>query len=489
MTNALRSCPKCHWPLEAGDSCFCPHCGGEVGEAILPVTGPETPAAAGIERDARPLGTASPNGSNDSDCHELEILYNVSRLFVEGLEMPFQFRITPLREEISDLCIEIRRRQSSPGGELLVARDEPAWFPVRGKTMENPVGFRPEPGSAGHVTFDIYVGYQSSGIRKWYLTRKTHTVFQPKTQAESVARELNIQFHNELSQGHAGDAQVHQTLQGLETLIHAKKDYVEDFRGVDVPELWVRLPLARCQYKPLSGKPTGPVHSRVETEPFRLKLRGPGGVIHLLSGSILTMGRSRENDVVTRVTLADGSTPTGPNERISRYHAQIQRQGNRCMLIDRGCDPVTKVAKPSAMGIMLDDRPVPRGQSVSLPMDRDFSIALAPAGHREEEVYVLEGRVWTCGMVGGMPGCRKLFSAHEPAGLVLHSRGNPGELYALLWAYLPLSRIVPQWSESCVCRTGDGFMMEAGGRCDCLVPGGSVSLPMGKSISVANYGG
>ncbi|MEI6515087.1 MAG: FHA domain-containing protein [bacterium] len=500
MNDGSSCCPKCNWPLDGAGACFCPNCGGDLASAPAspaedkaggtlraPPDAARRSASTGGGLDYRGNDTHGSVISGDLDGLDLEILYNVSRLFVEGLEMPFQFRITPLRGDVADLCIEIRRRQTVPRGEILVARDEPAWICVQGKTMDNPVGFRPEPGSAGHVTFDIYIGYQSAGVRKWFTARKTHTIFQPKAQADSVVRELNIQFHNELSQGHAGDAQVHQTLHGIENLIHAKKDYVEDFRGVDVPELWVRLPLARCQYKPMTGERTGMGQPPAAAVQSRISLRGDSGTVHLLSGSRLTLGRNRENDLMTRVTLADGTAPAKPNERISRYHGQIQLHDNRCTLVDKGWDPVAKVSKPSAMGLMLDNQVVPRGQSVNLPLDRAFTITLAPAGQQQDDVYVLNGRVWTCGAIGGGAGCRKLYPAHEPAGLVLQARDKPQEAYVLLWAYLPLSRIFSHWGEGCICRAGDAFMLGADGRCEWLIPGHTVPVAPGKSMKIMNY--
>ncbi len=527
MALALQQCPKCEWPVAYRDAVFCDNCGCDLALASReePPTAQENESAStrGVAESAfrAPASTelakpriegrdsvvpgvttvpimnvytvpipipsippvpkkAIPTAPSGSD-GELDVAYNVSRIFIEELEMPFQFRFIAKCEGISSICVEIRRKLS-PYAEDLVARDEPSWVPVPGREMDNPIGFTPRSGSggAGQVTFEIYVGYQVDGVQKWFTVRKLHPIFERKTKVGAVIQQLNVQFSNEVKQGHAGDVQVRQTLDGIEKLAQHKHEQIEDFRGLDVPELWVQLPLCKCHYKPIQHG--GPTHRIPPAEALkkRLTLTNQGSKIHLLANSTIQLGRHKENDIVARLFNPDESCLEKASAWISRYHCRIKLQDDCCTLEDKGWYPEDGNFRPSAYGTMLDHQLVPKGKSLEIAHDRDFTITLAKQKQDSSDIYVLEGRLWTVGALGPQPKtCREGSRPGDLAALVLRRKTGTDEIFVVLLKSFCFGRLGQQFGNLWVCRCEEAFSVSMDGRCDWLIPGRQVSSTKG----------
>ena len=508
MTTMSRQCPKCGVAVSETAETFCEWCGADLSAtcqeepptsvvakpAPAPVPAPDPvpgipPPVAGGEAHAGPVPAVKLSESasemarpadKSAAAGELDVFYNISRIFVEGLEMPFQFRLLPRCDGLSGLCIEIRRRVVMT--EDLVARDEPAWELSPGRELDNPIGFRPAEGAAGgNVTFEIYVGYEVDGTRKWFMVRKLHPVFERKAKVDSVIKQLNVQFTNEIKLGHASDAQVRQTLDGLDKLVQDKNELIEDFRGLDMPEIWVQLPLVKCHYKPVQHGFMTHRSPPAEALKNRLTLTTGSHRIHLLANSILQLGRNRENDICTRL-FQGGVADTTASGAISRYHGRIQIQDNAALLQDKGWDPTEKKFKPSGYGIVVDQAAVPRGQSIELPVGREFTITLAKQAPVAGDRYILDGRLWSVDESGVPPrGCTQGAPARagELSALVLRPRGVPEEVYVVLLRSFNLGRLDARLDKVWVCRCDEAFSASHEGRCEWLRPGHPVRLPGG----------
>ncbi|MFH0909537.1 MAG: FHA domain-containing protein [bacterium] len=508
MSDVLRTCPSCRTPRDAGDS-FCSHCNAE-----LPPVDPSPPAVDPDTAGSRPTiggeGISEPavveecsdpqpvpeiprrredprkedpvapvlSPAMPSHCPDLKILYDTGRVFVEGLYVPFHFKVTPRNEEITGLFIEIRRDRE------VIAREEPDELLTPGDEVQLYLGYTPPRGLGGHVDFKLYVGYKLGDEQRYFLARKRHTVFRAKEKVRSVIENLRIDLHNNLSGGHASENTVNQHLDGLEELCPKANDPAEEIKFIDLPALWEELVLHRSKYSSIGRPGHGCEGLRLAQPPpeavhARLTLSWRGRHIHLLSDRAVQLGRNRQCDIVTRM----GSAKSEANDPISRLHCRIENMGDRCYVLDKGPEQ----GSHSAMGTYLNGRRVKEGGSAELPQSRAFTVSLASPSVNDPSVFSLEGNVVLSGEHGAeQPACRDEGTPGHPACLVLRRSADSPEVFLLLWKHVHLKVVDPEFGSACICRRSGGFVLSQGGACEWLAPGTSVSAPAGE-IRVREY--
>jgi hypothetical protein len=431
---------------------------------------------------ARKEAPATPSPSAASDCEHLHVLYNAGCVFVEGLTVPFEFRITPLADGVTEVFVEIR------SGTQMQLRYESPYQVRRGMTMEMPVAFRPPQGVHGKVPFEIFIGYTVHDQEHRFLAHKKHTIYRAQEQMRRVIDNLHLEVRNDISQGNAADVNINQHFKELSQLVNPENP-ARELEFVDIPPLWQELPLQKCFYRPPigHGTPRAPA-ARPNARHPRLSLTAAGLRLHLLSDQIVQMGRHGTNDIIARVADERGGFPEESNAAISRYHCRIEAGDSACRLIDGAYYPGEQCARASTCGTFLDGvRITPAGGAVALPLNTDVKLTLAATETSGAGACGFSARVVTCGVTAPLLG---FCPASDPPGqlscAILRALHRPHDTFVLLWKRLPLQLLDPALAGWCMCRLHDGFALKTAHGCEWLVPGATLTAA-GRQIQVQPY--
>lgn len=424
------------------------------------------------------------------DCPDFKVEHDAGRIFVEGQTFPFQIRLVPLRDDVDDLFIEIRRAVT---GEL-VGRDEPDEMLHKGWRLTIPIPFRPTTGISGKIAFDLYVGYVVKGEKATYKARHSNTVFPAKEQAKSIIRDLKIEYHNTISQGHAGDMQLDQRLRDLEALKPHSDDSAEELiKRLDFPPLWKPLGLVRCKnnnhHAPGPSVRPAPASAPVAARVSRLVLETPARKVFVYSESRLVFGRKAKLcDIPTQIRDASGRVDEDASQNISRWHGQIEAQDRDCLVSDKAWNPRDNKVNHSAQGTFIDCiRIQPSGGTGRLPAGRDFTLTLAGPSSRMPGVFGFTGHLYAADKISAFcRACANDLDSRQLSGLVLRDQLYPRDAWVCVWRALPLKALDPSWGDGCLCRCGKGFLVRVENRCEWLVPGRPLTLP-GVALQVKSF--
>jgi len=172
----MKPCSTCETRLGAEDL-FCPKCGMEQpsspkaspshGEPAVsnpqpasePITEIETehqPPVAEPEPATKPVSTSS-FPAVASECSDLIVQYDASRVFLEEMTMPFRFMLIPQADDLSKLSIEVCT-QCGIRAKKRVMRTLREGVP-----RELSLDLRIPEGRSGLLTFDVSVRYRRGG--------------------------------------------------------------------------------------------------------------------------------------------------------------------------------------------------------------------------------------------------------------------------------------------------------------------------------------
>jgi hypothetical protein len=497
----MSNCPSCSYPLEAEARC-CVKCGAELPaaaatESAVPASelSPELQAFADYSRDGLiddviPARSASrstvSSASRVSQCEDLHIQYNTARIFVEGMILPFDFKITPRVDEITDICIEIRC------SDYARVSDEPPEEPTKDFIMPVHLAFRAPKGlPGGLLPFEIYVGYRKAGKQAWFVTRQVHTVHAAGENAGRAIENVQIEIQNHIEQGHATDLHLNQDMS--EYLAQLKANHldtsVEQLARIDLPEVWTTLTMIRCRKQSWQERIFPP--SRQSTPPTeacrtRLTLRREQVKWHLLSETSLVLGMHRTSDIVTRFR----GNLFSLSKFISRSHCRIERTGTSWRVLDGNYNTNLRSLKPSLRGTFLDGRPLDVDEGAELVPGQMHTITLGPSESGSYPPFQLDLDVLAWEDIRTDE--RMLLDesgryAQTPPALIIRSPFIPDEIFVLLWHILPLRRLDSRLHSLCCVRRTEAYQL-CGAGCDCtwLTPGENVHL-LKQSFAVSDY--
>jgi len=471
---------------------FCENCGCDLAEDLAETeANPPAPRKAPAREEPGHIEKPREKSRSDaslkltSHCPDLDVRYNVNRIFVEGLVLPFEFRVTPGVEGITDLCLEIEARKGHKISE------HPPEYPVRGEEIHVPVAFQSPAGLHGKVPFRIYVGYKRNGTPHWFTATNSHKVFRAREKAQKVIDTLVLDLKNEAAQGHAGDIQIHQRIDNLEALRPREDNPAADLKNVDLPPAWAPLNLRRCRRK-LDREAPGLRKQALPAPPDAARQSGVTLSIgdcrvHFLAESKVTLGRSRDCDVVTRITRSDGREPRDPNLRIGRYHCRIEMDRRTCKVVDRAWYPDKKEDRTSTCGIFVDNHRVsPGGQT--FPANQKCTLSLTGPDARDKNTFGFEITCMTCAFV-----CNTLspcFERDDPAALACVSMkrcDSVKERIVLLRSCCRLSTLDAAWGDVLIRRLDGAFSAQTPAGHEWLTPGRMVGLLPGLAATVQEY--
>ncbi len=413
-----------------------------------------------------------------SDCEELQVEYNFSRVFMDGLHVPFQFRITPKQDKLANLFIEIRR-DGNP-----VAREEPDEILCAHRRLDIHMAYRPPPGLQGIISFEIYIGYDNKKTRQVFKARPTHNIFRGFEKVGSVINSLKIEINNNLKAEGAADNVIKQHMDGLEALRPKEDNPVTELAAIDIPACWNNLNLHLCKQVALEdtdgdGIPAQPAGAHMA----RLTLRCGTHTVQLLSGETVHIGKNRKCDVVAR--SVERREQKSRDAAISRYHCRIERRSGRSMVIDLGYYPDEDTEKPSTCGTFLDGQRLPPGGRSALPTDRAFTLSLS-GSDKDPSAYVFEGYQQTRDTARQTPFQHlKDKPDHESFSLVLRSSHAP-ITHVIVWEAIACRDLKWDNAEAWICRLQNGFLLVDGKRKEWLTHGKTLYMG-GQIVDVTRY--
>ncbi len=414
---------------------------------------------------------------------DLGVEYNIARIFVEGVCVPFQLRITPQRADIDMLFVEIRHEDQR------VARREPDDYLELNEAIELNLPYNPPVGLQGkEVPFRIYIGYSINGERHCHAVERLHTIFRAKEKIKNVLRDIKIDINTQIHSGHASDTNVHNPISAIEHLVPRPDDPAEDIRNVDIPPSWQPLHLRRCKFPgswPQANLSTLLGNPPAAAQTTKLTLVDGSRRLHLVTGNAVVFGRNRQCDLVLREVDRDGQPPK--HSGISQFHGRFELEGRRCTVIDRVYSPVAREVVSSSLGLFLNGVRVSTKNPQALPLDQDFRLSLAGADDSQAGALVYRCHIYSPHSLQQMgAACHLDPSGDALCGMTMVRLGGPTEITALVWRDLPLRALYSQLGDGCFCAHRGGFVLRSGGRCDWLTPDQSLKLG-GRELRVSPY--
>lgn len=299
---------------------------------------------------------------------------------------------------------------------------------------------------AGCPTWTVRLECERDGRTQRWEGDVDLLVVRPR-EAQRAADNLTVEITNNISLGHASDAQVNQrALEGLEGLSAAENPFDELRRVVGGGgRSWSPVELYESTLPP-----EGAVRDRVAVE-------WGGWTLRLFGGPEMRFGRDRPGPGGTDFTLRPG--PGGrrdPYGRISRMHCTFARCGGGVELRD-GVRSDSGLESASSNGTWWEGRRL-----------------RAPA-------RLAVGAVGTVAFGGAAAdGAVALRAECGEGWLLLRREDGVREAFLMLWGEFGLSRLDSAAGKLRLCRRDGAFAWQAGSQCGWVVPGESSWTPAGR---------
>lgn len=417
-----------------------------------------------------------------SDCPDLRVELDARSIFMEQAVFPLPVRLTALTD-VRRLRIEVLAGRDSQSG-LDVTCSTSVDVLRAGRSREVGLDFDVPAGMRGIRTFVWQISYELDSVAKRFEAQSRHEIFPANENASQVVEKviLNIQA------GHASDIHIQGDV--LDYYRHLRDghkglkltDLLHEARSA--PPVWRDLPLYECEAG-LSGMPVPPPSAQMS----KLTLVVGSWRIHLAAGSLLTLGKNRACDWVTRLFDDHGKASEDANVRISRFHVRLAWESNGTLMAHDGAKP----GQPSSWGVYVDGRRV-SASGVALPLERPFALTLAGADSSAGDVFSFQGEVLTCGSMEldarDCPAPRR-FDERSPACMVLRRSDKVQERFVWIHSCCACERVLPELRNVLVWRQRDAFGARLGTKKVWLTPDSEWQLPSGatlKAMACAQHG-
>jgi len=498
-------CPACGQRTVEG--AFCEKCGrdlsvpaaplpdtpGETGACSPPYGPPDTDmAAAKPARGVKVEGEGDPSPRTVVFCPDLKVEYNMAALFVVGINMPFAFRITPQVDGLERIVVSIHAEIDGREWHKTKRLNQ---RPLKGKPFDHRVNFSPREGFGGVIAFEVHICFQKEGQTHSFETSTRHKVYPQQSKARDVMDTIIVNINNEINTGHAADISLRNGLDELQSLRNRTGEQ-ETLQGIinqifDFPAALCSLPIYPSNWLPPEAGGTRPDAGDIPPEGAqidRVTLRAGDRLVHLFTDESITLGRSRENNLVTRNFLGAGVAMRDLNRGISRYHCRIELHGDRCFIVDGGFDPETGTARASGQGTYLNGVRLQPCGSAEATAGTPALLTLAGSDPERSGVLALSVRTIPCSRT--LESECAMASDCEPgvvSGVYLERvRQDAPESYALLARCADLGDLMPALRGLVVWRRGGGIMYSTGKTRGWLIPGEPIAVH-GRLTAVEPY--
>lgn len=405
---------------------------------------------------ADPPPQNEPFSSTFDDCPWLWVERDRMIFCVENTNGVLRFKISAHAEGIED----VRMRLQFQGGNSTAV----PWFkPKCMQSKEIKLNIPPMPPGAHPV--DAHLQFIREGKLLKFVTTIELYVY-PNSSAGKIAESIVFNITNDIKTGHASDIHLsqdaasafgHFTKHGH---AHALTDLLNlmntDMRAYRREELYE------------AGDEPQPPQEAITK---RLSLMVGGRLLHLIAERRVTLGKNRDNRVVTRRFNQQGVVDAQLCERISKFHCTLELDGEACVIQDGGRDETGRM-RPSTGGVSWQGVPVKGSLRIHvdlLPKKASLGFVAGPAGYDFELTACAHpfdfSKCSSCSQQA-----RQACSSGRIPALLLRRTDHIPEHYLLVWSCFDLGCVFPECAGMVVCYEQGAFSIRSSGTFGWLVP-------------------
>ena len=361
--------------------------GSSIGDGTAAAKMAEYAPSKGFAANARAAAALSSSTftPGESECDDLMVEVDESRVFMEGICVPFNVRLTTGGRELHRVRLEIQTEGNS--GVPLAASQNIERLRV-GMARVCGLNFCMPSGVNGLRTFSWTIAYEVDGEKHEHEGQTQHSIYPATENAGQLIDKVMINIQT----GHASDVNFNADgfLRELRAGGGEKLTPTQLVQKLQqAPPVWRSVPL----YETECARQALPSPAALVT---RLTLRlADGGGVHLVAEPELTIGKNRRCGLVTRFFGGDGRATEEDNMRISRLHAtlRILPAAGGVAVCDGGIQAESGAHKASAYGIWLDGQRAGMGRPGAVGMNRTFELLLGDVVTGAGRGFLLRGEV------------------------------------------------------------------------------------------------
>lgn len=424
-------------------------------ERAQPPPGPQAPP---------PPPQPDPGSSFFDDCPWLWVERDRMIFCVEKANGVLRLKLSAHAEGLEEVRVNLRFQ----GGG---ASATPWLKPKFGQAKEVKLNIPPLPPGAHPAELRLQF-HKDNQILKFETTMELY-VYPSDSSAGKIAESIVFNITNDIKTGHASDVHLSQdaasafekfTKNGqahaLTDLLNLMNSEMRAYRREELYE-------AGCEIKP--SAPTPPPQEALAQ---RLTLVVGGRLLHLIASRRVTLGKNRDNHIVTRLFNQQGVADAQRCERISKFHCTLELEGTTCVLQDGARDDCGR-AKPSTWGVSWQGKAVQGSLRIpveTLPTRGQLGL-VNNAGHSDFELTVCPQAFDFTQCSSCQQQARHGCSNGRTPALLLRRTDQVPEHYLLAWACFDLGTVFPECAGRVVCYEQGAFSLRATGTFDWLVPG------------------
>ncbi len=417
---------------------------------------------------------SEPFSSIFDDCPWLWVERDLMISCLENANGVLRFKLSAHAEGMEDVRVNLRFQRGS-------ASAIPWAKPKLGQAKEVKLNIPPMPPGAHPVELHLQLRKDHQNLK--FETTIELYVYPTDSSAGKIAESIVFNITNDIKTGHASDVHLSQDAAS------AFKQFTQNGQPHALTDLLnlMNTELRAYRREELYEAGIEPPPPLQEALCKRLSLSVGGQMLHLIAERRATLGKNRDNHVVTRRFNQYGVADAQLCERLSKFHCTVELEGMACVLQDGVRDEYGR-PKPSTWGISWQGKAI-QG-ALRLPLEalpaRGQLGLVNNAGHSDFELTVCPHpfdftQCSTCSQQA-----RQACSNGRIPALLLRRTDQVQEHYLLAWSCFDLGCVFPECEGMVVCYEQGAFSIRSSGMFGWLVPGRHVDMIEVRSF--AQYG-
>ena len=439
-----------------------------------------------VEKSVIPERVALKEGvSTEFSSADIELSYHNAEFSVVGLDDTFNIILKAGEKKLTNICVYAEHQ--SYDGPRVVGKTKELWHLRAGHSRKLSIAYKPR--REGVAVYCLYIVYKREGeLCCLESDERRIEVYPPGARAKDAIHNLSINIKNEIrdNHGHANDYGASNTLDGLDRLIKtvAPSDDIKSMiKEIAKCGSYIQLELYNSNWHPVktdSAEMEVVVPLRLCGAPAEgesaLTLLFAGNRVHIfeVDGSF-SIGRTRDNQIVTRHIAHNGCVNMEANKKISRRHCLIEQSGDEICVLDN-----------SSWGTFLDGHAV-HGSAVLKKQQNSFVLSLAGEDSNAFSAFALRCQLWTCGHAMQKE-CRLAGCAgkRETSSIILQRMDAHKESHVGLWHCCDMQSVDSALAGLVVWRQDGGFGYATATESGWLHPGLTLMVG-GKPVEVLEH--